>query len=115
MKTFAFRGKDYNFTADLWTFTEVTDASGASTPHYSFSRTIKLLAVTGMFGKMTVFFQESETDIQLKDQIMRLKDAAGVELNPGYVWSVDQFVPYINTWGNREGFKGRLTFVAVNS
>lgn len=114
MKTFAFRAKDYNFTADLWTFTEVTGPSGGSTLHFAFARTIKILAVTGMFGKITIFCQDSEADIQLKDQLMNIKDAAGVELNPGYVWAIDQFAPYINTWGHREGFKGRITFVAVS-
>jgi hypothetical protein len=113
MKIDAFKKKDYVFTADLWKFTTTTDASGGEVFHYSFDRTISLIVVTGIFGKLTCYFQDSESDIVLNDQLMQIKDAAGSELNPGYVWKIDQFVPNINVWGHREGFKGRISFIAI--
>lgn len=110
MKIDAFKAKDYSFTADLWTFTNTTDAQGGQVKHYVFSRNIQLILVTGVFGKMTAYFKDSESDIVLNDQLQNVKDASGQELNPGYVWTIDQFLPNINTWGHREGFKGRVSF-----
>jgi hypothetical protein len=110
MKISAFKNKDYNFTADLWTFTNVTDASGGQTKSYTLNRNIKLILVTGIFGKMTCYFQDSEADLQINDQLRNVKDASGNEMNPGFIWFVDQFVPNINSWGLREGFKGRISF-----
>lgn len=110
MKVDAFKKKDYSFTADLYTFTKTTDAAGGQVLNYKLARTIQLAAVTGMFGKMTVYFQDSEEDVVVNCQLQNLKDASGIEMNPGYIWAIDQFAPNINMWGHREGFRGRITF-----
>lgn len=110
MRISAFKNKSYSFTADLWTFTTSTDAQGGPILHYALSRNIQLILVTGVFGKMTAYFKDSESDIVLNDQLQNIRDASGQEMNPGYIWVIDQFLPNINIWGRREGFKGRVSY-----
>lgn len=116
MKISAFRNADYKFTADLWTYTESTDAQGGAVRTYSFDRTITLTAVTtaGTAGKMTLYFLESEADVRQFDQLYNFKGADGVELHPHGVWQIDFIGPNINIWGRREGLKARATMFAVS-
>lgn len=114
MKITAFRAKDYTFTADLWTFTQVTGPDGANSLKYAFNRTIQLVTVSGTFGKMNVYFKDSEVDVHPKHQLWNLRDSDGNELSKSAVWMVDSIAPFINVWGKREGFKGRIYYFGVN-
>lgn len=117
MKISAFRAADYKFTADLWGYTESTDAAGGEVRHYAFDRTVTLTATTtaGTAGKMTLYFLESEADVRQFDQLQNFKGPDGVELHPHGVWSIDFVGPNINIWGRREGLKARATLFAVNA
>jgi tRNA U55 pseudouridine synthase TruB len=66
MKIDSFKKKDYAFTADLYTFTKTTDAEGGEVDNYSLNRTISLIVVTGIFGKLTCYLQDAESDVQIK-------------------------------------------------
>lgn len=113
MKVDAFKKKDYSFTADLYTFTKTTDAAGGNVNTYTLARTIQFAAVTSVFGKMTVYFQDADADITLNCQLQKVKDKSGVEMNPGFIWLVEQVAPNINMWGHREGFRGRVSFFGI--
>jgi hypothetical protein len=115
MKIDAFKNKEYSFTADLYTYTNVTDASGSQTRNYALNRNISLILVTGMFGRMTCYLKDTESDVVVGDQLRNIKDASGEFLNTGWIWNIDQIQPNINAWGRREGFKGRLTFTGLTT
>lgn len=115
MKIDAFKAKDYSFTADLYTFTTQTDSTGNPVYTYTFARSISFAAATGIFGKMTVYLADTESDVRISDQLHKIKDASGAEMQSGFVWQVDQIQPNINTWGRREGFRGRLSFIGLDN
>lgn len=116
MKINAFRAKDYNFTADFWDYTETTDSTGAQVKTYHFVRNVSLTAVTtaGTAGKMTLYFQDSESDIRQFVQLFNFKGSDGNELHPHGIWQVDFVGPNINIWGGREGFKARASLFGVD-
>lgn len=114
MKVSAFRNKETKFTADLWTYTTTTDASGGEIKHFAFNRTISFNAVTGNFGKVDVFLADSESDILIYHQLYSFKGPDGNELKQHGVWQVELVAPFINMWGHREGFKARVAQVGVD-
>lgn len=114
MKLNAFRNKDVLFSADLWTYTESTDAGGGNVKHFSFSRTIKFHAVAGAMGKVDAHFAESESDVRQLCQLYQFVGPDGVELESKGVWQVQLINPWINMWGRREGFRARLQWVGID-
>lgn len=114
MQQGAFRSKEAKFTADLWKFTFVTDSTGSQTRAYSLSRSITFSTVTGNFGKVECYFQDSENDVIQYDQLQNFRAPDGNELFSNGVWQIEQIAPYINLYGKREGFRARLSVVAVS-
>lgn len=110
MDIFAFKKKEAQFTADLWSFTETTDSTGNNVFHYFFVRNISFTAVTSVFGKMTAFFNDTESDVKINCQLQKLKDAGGNEMNPGFIWLIDQYAPEINIFNRKEGYRARIKF-----
>jgi hypothetical protein len=115
MKTNEFRKKEFKCTADLWKFTVTTDSQGGDIRHFTFARSINLFVATSQFGRLRLYFQDSESDIVVFCQLFNLKDAAGQELMPNSIWTIDQFQPNINEWQVREGFNGRATYFGVDA
>jgi hypothetical protein len=113
MKITSFRNKESKFSADLWTFVNTTDASGGNVKTYSFNRTIYFNAVTGNFGKIDVFFQDSEHDVRAFCQLQNFKGPDGNEMMDKGVFQVEMISPFINTWGHREGFRARIAFFGL--
>jgi hypothetical protein len=114
MKLSAFRGRDAKFTADLWKVTITTDTEGGAVFSYAFDRKITMTAFTGSFGKLEVWLEDSEDDVVALDQLFKLVGPDGNELAENAVWQFDVIAPYLNMWGHREGFKGRISAVAVS-
>lgn len=110
MKATTFKAKDFKFTADVWKYTERTDAEGGNIRTYVFDRAITLVAQTGMFGRLNLEFPDDCEDLFVGHRLENVKDAGGVELQKSAIWEIDQFVPNINLFGRREGFKGRAVW-----
>jgi hypothetical protein len=116
MKAFSFREKDFgNFTADLYSYTTTTDASGGEIFTFNFNRTVPLIIVTGYFGRMTCYFRDSESDVRIQWRLYNVKDKTGQEMNPNFIYTLDQLEPNINVFGDREGYKARMTFFGANN
>jgi hypothetical protein len=115
MKLSAFRGRDAKFTADLWKVTIGTGPDGAPTFSHAFDRTISLTAFTGSFGKLEVWLGDDCADMVALDHLFNLFGPDGNELALNSVWQIDVIAPYLNMWGHREGFKGRISMVAVDA
>jgi hypothetical protein len=114
MKIYAFKTKDNRFTADLYTYTISRDSEGKAIRNYTLNRSISLLAVTASNGRLTCYFDNSESDIKELDQLANLRDSNGVELRDNGVYEVEAFAPAINTWGHREGFKARIGLIGFD-
>jgi hypothetical protein len=115
MKINAFRGRDAKFTADLWKVTISTDAEGGSVFSHAFDRKISLTANTGSFGKLEIWLGDDCADMVALDHLFNLFGPDGNELATNSVWQVDVIAPYLNMWGHREGFKARISMVAVDA
>jgi hypothetical protein len=115
VKSNAHQAKSFKFSADLYTFTTTTDASGGEIRNYVFARSVTLRAQTGPFGKMAVFFDDADDDLTVGNRLHNFLDAGGVELQRNAVWELDQFQPNLNMWGRREGFVGRVIYVGVDA
>jgi hypothetical protein len=115
MKIASFRDKELKFTASLYTYTVTTDASGGEVRNYALNRTISFNAVTGNFGKIDVFFSESDADIRSFDQLTNLTGPDGNEMMLGAVYVVELIAPFINIWGHREGFRARISYMGYQS
>jgi hypothetical protein len=113
MKITSFVKKESKFTADLWSYTVATNPDGSEKNVFKFNRTISLTALTGNFGKVDVYLNDTEADVRILDQLFNLKGPDGIELQTGAVWQMDQIAPFINIWGRREGFRGRLVWIAT--
>lgn len=109
----AFRNKESKFTADLWTYTISTDGSGGEVKTFVFNRTLTFSAVTGNFGKVDVFFQDTESDVLIFDQLYNFKGPDSHELKDKGVWQVEMIAPFINMWGHREGFRARVAQIGI--
>lgn len=113
MKLSAFRNKEPKFTADLWGYTTVTGPDAVNTRTFHFSRAISFNAVTGNFGKIDVFFQDTESDVRAFDQLINFKGPDGNPMFPNSVYQVEMVAPFINIWGRREGFRARIAFFGL--
>jgi hypothetical protein len=114
LKISAFRKSEAKYTADLWTFTESTDASGGTVRNFAFNRKITFSAVTGAFGKVDVYLADSEDDVRIFCQLFQLFGPDGNEMMEHGIWQVEMIAPYINMWGHREGFKARIAMIGVD-
>lgn len=96
------------YTADLWNYKVVTDpADGSQEEVYFFVRNIQLEVTPAFLGRMTIFFKDSDDDIMLWARLHRLKDKYGRELYPGGIYALSTFVPNMNMFGAREGFRAQ--------
>jgi hypothetical protein len=114
MKLNAFRGRDAKFTADLWRVSITTDGEGGPVFKYAFNRAITLTANTGSFGKLEIWLGDDCADMVALDHLLNLYGPDGNELAANGVWQIDNIAPYLNMWGHREGFKARISMVAVD-
>lgn len=115
MKINAFRDNDPKWSADLWTFVQVTGPDGANKNTYSFNRRINFTVVSGAMGKLDAHFSEDEADVRQLCQLYNFNTPTGVEVETAGVWQVQLISPWINMWGVREGFRVRLQMVGVDA
>lgn len=105
--------KQFNFTADLSTFTTTTDSEGAPVFNYEFNRNIRLRAISTVAGRLFVFFKDTESDVITLCRLSNFRDASGEEIRPNGVWVLEQVEPQFNLYGHREGFKGVAVYFAT--
>lgn len=97
-----------HYTADLWNYKIITDpADGSQSEEYFFVRNLQLEVTPAFLGRMTVFFKDSDSDVMLWARLHRLKDKNGLELYPGGIYTLSTFVPNMNSFGAREGFRAQ--------
>lgn len=106
--------KKYPFTVDLYTFDKSTDATGQPVLTHHLARTINVAVSSSGFGRMYVYFKPEDSDAVAQCQLTKLKDNNGIELRPGGYWSLAFCEPYMNLWGQIQGYKGQTTFLGTD-
>lgn len=115
MKLNAFRAKEDRFSGILWKVIITRDPEGGPIQNFVEDRTLSFICVTGTFGKVDAYFDDSEADLASLDQLSKLTGPDGKELFTNGVWQIEQIAPNINMWGRREGFKARLAVIGTDN
>lgn len=93
----------YNYTVNLFDFTEQTDFQGITTRTYSLTETGRKINInTDNTNRLII---TCETPIELDWGLRTLKDRAGTEIGYGYMWYIKSIEPVINALGYVEGYR----------
>lgn len=107
--------RTWQFNANVYNYTVTTDGGASPVLHYFFLRNVNVDISQGIFGKITVFFRDSEADVMNSAQLFQLRDRSGKEIFPSAIWTIQGLQPVINIFGQREGFRANATVTGVTA
>lgn len=98
--------RTFPYTARLYNYTESTDSTGGINRSYNFVRVVKCDLTQGLFGRVTIVFDGSASDIMPNARLEQLRGKDGQEIYPGGIWTLQGIVPGITIFGTTEGYHG---------
>lgn len=104
--------RTFPYTARAHNYTQTTGPDGGTTRNYTFFKNVRCDINTGIYGRIIIYFPEADgLDLMPAARLLDLVDAAGTELYPGGVWTLQGIIPMVTIYGTREGFQAdvRLT------
>jgi hypothetical protein len=105
--------KTYPYTADYFSYTQVTLADGTVTgnTYIGVPTQIQLSVSTSFTGNLIMI---CKTKLQNAGRISNLVDKNGVEIYPDAVWQINSTQPVLNAVGLVEGYKYKATIISGN-
>lgn len=107
--------RSYPYTAVAWDFTLVADSTGQNSRSYFMLRPVKLDVIQDDFGRILCIFSDSDDDLRPGVRLLALLDKGGNEIYPGGIWTLNTYEPELNTFGYRNGFRGRANLTHETS
>lgn len=95
------------YTAKVYNYRDITGTGevGDSQRTYFYLKDIHLDLSTGIFQKITVFFDNGASDLMPAARLEHLKDKNGREIYPGGIWTLQGLIPIVTIFGTTEGFQ----------
>ena len=103
--------KEYHFTGDYYSYTQVTSADGTVTTkrYVTVPEQVKMSLTTNVVGELII---ESQTKMQLEGYLKNVLDRGGEEIYIGGEWMIQQTQPVLDPNGYKDGYKYRASMIA---
>jgi hypothetical protein len=106
--------KKYPYTADYFSYTQVTLADGTVTgnTYIGVPTQVQVAISTSFIGDLIII---CKSKLQNAGRIGNLVDKNGVEIYPGAVWQISTTMPRTSPIGLVEGYKYKAKIISGNS
>jgi hypothetical protein len=105
--------KNYYYTADYYSYKEVTSADGSVTErvYVEAPESFRLAVTTSFIGDLVIL---TDSKLQIDGYVSNLLDKNGQEVFIEGLWKITQTQPVLNALGFAEGFKYKAKILSGN-